>query len=198
MDDVKIKPSRSVKALLDPDAILEREFEYARDASLQANSDRAQIVNLYLILLGGIGSLLLALPALAAGRALTFPPALFSAALLLLGLLGLFTIFKLIRLRQAWHDSVLAMNRIKDFYLAHYPDLRPAFHWRTESIPAPEKVGTITFNLAMLVAITDSVALGAGVYLLPLLQPAGWAIGAALAFFAAQITAYFWLLSRGQ
>jgi hypothetical protein len=192
-----LKPSKTVKALLDPDAILEREFEYARDASLQANSDRAQIVNLYLLLVGGVGSILLAVPTLAGGRGLALPTTVYAAGFLMLGVLGLFTIFKLIRLRQAWHDSVRAMNRVKDFYIVHYPALAPAFLWRTESIPAPDKLGTITFNLAMLVALTDSLAAGAGVYFLPLLQPALWAGGAALAFFAFQTWIYFWLLRRG-
>ena len=192
-----IKPSRTVKALLDPDAILEREFEYARDSSLQANGDRAQIVNLYLLLVGGVGSILLAIPTLAAGRGIDLPPAVFAAAFLLLGVLGLFTIFKLIRLRQAWHDSVLAMNRIKDFYLAHYPELGPAFRWRTETVSKPELLGTITFNLAVLVALIDSLAVGGAMFFLRLAAPVPFALGAALSFFALQGWAYFWLLKRG-
>jgi hypothetical protein len=194
---MKIKPSNSVRALLDPDAILEREFEYARDSSLQANSDRAQIVNLYLILVGGVGSILLAMPTLAAGRSVALPPEVYAAGFLLLGVLGLFTIFKLIRLRQAWHDSVLAMNRIKDFYLAHYPALAPAFRWRTESVPRPELPGTITFNLAVLVALIDSLAVGAALFFVNSNYPVLFAGAAALGFFLLQGWLYFWLLKRG-
>ena len=191
-----IKPSKTVKALLDPDAILEREFEYARDSSLQANSDRAQIVNLYLILVGGVGSLLLAVATLAPANGVQLPAPVYAAALFMIGILGLFTIFKLIRLRQAWHDSVLAMNRIKDFYVLHYPEIAPAFRWRTESIPPPDRVGTISFNLSVLVALIDSVAVGAGFFFLPV-QPAGLlAGGAALAFLALQGWLYFRLLRR--
>lgn len=111
-----------------------------------------------------------------------------------MGLLGLFTVFKLIRLRQAWHDSVLTMNRIKDFYLAHYPELAPAFRWRTETIPPPGLVGTITFDLAMLVALIDSLAVGGGMFFLNLPLPAAWAVAAALTFFGLQTWLYFWLL----
>ena len=150
-----------VKALLDPDEILRQEFEYARDSALQANNDRAQVVNLFLILVG---------------------------------LLGLFTVLKLIRLRQAWHDSVVTMNRIKDFYLAHYPGLAPAFRWRTETIPPPGLIGTITFDLTMLVALIDSFAVGGGMLFLDLRYPVPLAVASALAFFALQTWLYFRLL----
>ena len=190
----RISVSEAVKALLDPDEILRQEFEYAREASLQSNSDRAQVVNLFLLLVGGVGSIALALPQLAPGRGIRLPPAVFAVVFFLIGLLGLFTVFKLIRLRQAWHDSVLTMNRIKDFYLAHYPELAPAFRWRTETIPPPGLIGTITFDLAMLVALIDSLAVGGGMFFLNLRFPAPFAVVSALAFFALQTWLYFWLL----
>ena len=183
-----------VKALLDPDEILRQEFEYARDSALQANNDRAQVVNLFLILVGGVGSLALALPQLAPERSVPLPPAAFAIVFLLVGLLGLFTVLKLIRLRQAWHDSVVTMNRIKDFYLAHYPGLAPAFRWRTETIPQPGKIGTITFDLAMLVALIDSAAVGGGMLFVNLRNPIPLAVGAALAFLGLQMWLYFRLL----
>jgi hypothetical protein len=190
----RIEVSEAVKALLDPDEILKQEFEYAREAALQANSDRAQVVNLFLLLVGGVGSIALALPQLTPERSIQLPSAVFAVVFFLIGLLGLFTVFKLIRLRQAWHDSVLTMNRIKDFYLAHYPELAPAFRWRTETIPPPGLVWTITFDLAMLVALIDSLAVGGGMFFLNLPLPAPWAVAAALAFFGLQTWLYFWLL----
>ena len=189
-------PTPEVKALLDPDEILRAEFRYASETSLQANSDRAQVVNLFLILVGGVGSIALALSQLAPGEGVQLPPAVYAVVFFIVGLLGLFTIFKLIRLRQAWHDSVLTMNRIKDFYLAHYPELAPAFRWRTDTISRPELVGTITFNLSVLVALIDSAAVGGGMFFLNLLYPIPFAIGASAAFFALQAWLYFWLLKR--
>jgi hypothetical protein len=122
------------------------------------------------------------------------PPAAFAIVFLLVGLLGLFTVLKLIRLRQAWHDSVVTMNRIKDFYLAHYPGLAPAFRWRTETIPPPGLIGTITFDLTMLVALIDSFAVGGGMLFLDLRYPVPLAVASALAFFVLQTGLYFWLL----
>lgn len=184
-------PSLEVKELLDPDAIMQQEFEYARETSLQANNDRTQIVNLYVILVGGVGSLALGLPALSAenGQA---PSLLLGIICLLLGVLGLFNVLKLIRLRQAWHDSAKAMNQIKDFYMAHYPNIAPAFRWRTETIPPPGKMGTITFDLVVLVAVIDSLAMGGGLFFLGL--PLWAAALAALVFFGAQWALYFRLL----
>lgn len=191
---MKFEPSLEVKALLDPDEILRQEFEYARETSLQANNDRAQVVNLFLILVGGVGSIALAVPQFGAGKDLQLPPAVFTLVFFLIGLLGLFTVLKLIRLRQAWHDSTLTMNQIKDFYLAHYPELAPAFRWRTETIPRPGKIGTITFDLAVLVALIDSVAVGGGMLFVNLRQPIPFAVGAALVFLGFQTWLYFRLL----
>jgi hypothetical protein len=186
-----IQPSLDVKELLDPDEILQQEFEYARETALQANGDRTQIVNLYLILVGGIGSLVWGLPTMSNGQ---IAPEVLALASFVLGVLGLFTILKLVWLRRAWHDSVLTMNRIKDFYLAHYPEMGPAFRWRTATIPSPGRVSTITFDLAVLVALIDSLALAGGVLFL---SASPWlAALTGLAYFAAQMLVYFRLLAQ--
>ncbi|HET7294871.1 MAG TPA: hypothetical protein VFM88_20800 [Vicinamibacteria bacterium] len=182
-----------VKSLLDPDEILRAEFAYARDTALQANADRTQVVNLYLILVGGLGSVLLGIPALARGEGIALPRAAFGFILLMIGVLGLFSVLKLIRLRQAWRDSVLCMNHIKDFYLSYYPEMAPAFRWRTETIPLAGDVGTISFDLSVLVALIDSLAVGAGVLFFGAALPLAVVAGAG--FMAAQAWLYFRLLA---
>jgi hypothetical protein len=188
----EIPVSVRTSQLIDPDEVLRQEFAYARDTALQANGDRTQVVSLYLLLVGGLGSLLAGLPVLARGEGIAVPRGVYALVLLLLAILGVFNVLKLIKLRLAWHDSILAMNRIKDFYLAHFPDLAPAFRWRTETIPAPGRVGTLSFDLAVLVALIDSLALGGGFLFLEL-DPA-WAALAALAFLGGQIALYLQLL----
>lgn len=187
------EPSARITEIIDPDEILKQEFAYARDSALQANSDRTQIVNLYLLLVGGLGSLLAGLPALARGEGFELPRTAYASLLSALALLGLFTVLKLIKLRQAWYDSVLAMNRIKDFYLTHFPELAPAFRWRTATIPPPGLAFTITFDLAALVALIDSAALGAAVAVLQYGTLGALVAGAA--FLAAQATLFFRLLA---
>ena len=188
------EPSARITEIIDPDEILKQEFGYASASALQANADRTQIVNLYLLLVGGIGSVLAGLPALARGEGVAVPASGYAALLSALALLGLFTVLKLIKLRQAWYDSVLAMNRIKDFYLTHFPELAPAFRWRSATIPAPGRAFTITFDLVALVALIDSTALGAAVAVarVPLLG----SIAVATAFLAAQAALFVRLLPR--
>jgi hypothetical protein len=145
----------------DEEKILEWEFEYARSTAEQAQDDRTAMVNLYLILVGGVGSILLALPQLGGG---SLPPLVHAGLFGLLTLTGFFIVLTLIRLRQAWQDSALAMNQIKDRYVEKFPQLADAFRWRTHTLPAKGMWWTITFNLAFLVAVIDSAALGAAVH----------------------------------
>ncbi len=145
---------------LEAKEILKLEFEYARETATQAQDDRTTIVNLYLLLIGGVSSVALALPQLSKERGFDVPGGAYALLFGLLALLGFFTVMKLVRLRQAWYESVHAMNVIKKFYLERIPELEDALLWKTETIPAPGKPWTITFNLMLLIAIVDSVALG--------------------------------------
>ena len=151
-------------AELHEEEILKLEFEYAQKTAEQAQDDRMAIVNLYLLLVGGLGSVALALPQFSAQPAFALPDEAYAVLFGLLGLLGFFTLLTLVRLRQAWQDSALAMNRIKQLYIEKFPDLANAFRWRADTIPPPGKLWTITFNLSLLVALIDSVAMGAAAH----------------------------------
>ena len=147
---------------LQPEKILELEFEYARETAAQAQSDRTTVVNLYLLLVGGVGSIGLALPQLGPRSGFDVPRLGYALLFALLGLIGFFTVMKLVRLRQAWYESVHAMNTIKKFYLDRFPELEAAFDWKVGSIPALGKPWTITFNLSLLVALVDCAVLAVG------------------------------------
>lgn len=178
--------------MIDPDEVLKQEFAYARDTALQANGDRTQVVSLYLLLVGGVGSVLLGLPALGQGAGLKVSPRAYALVLAALALLGVFSVLEIVKLRRAWHDSVLAMNQIKDFYLLHFPDLAPAFRWRTASIPASGALWTISFDLVLLVAFIDSLALGGAAIFFGLGATEGAVASGTL--FVAQLAAYRGLL----
>jgi len=143
---------------LEPREILKLEFEYAQETAEQAQDDRTAIMNLYLLLVGGVGSIVVGLSQSSSGTA-NLPRNAAALLFALLAITGFFVFMKLVRLRQAWFDSVRAMNRIKQFYLERFPDLEKAFLWKPDTIPARNKPWTITFNLCLLVAILDSVAL---------------------------------------
>jgi hypothetical protein len=117
---------------------------------------------------------------------------------LLLGLVGFFTIFKLIRIRQAWYESVAEMNRIKEFYIEHFPAIAKAFAWRMETIPPPGKTWSVTFILALLVAVIDSSAMGVAVHLASSSSASPWLDAVAfLAMMVLQVGFYFYQLSPG-
>ena len=179
---------------LNPEEILKLEFEYAQTTAEQAQDDRATILNLYILLVGGVGSII-------AGLGQALPRGVYVIVFGLLALFGFFTLMKLVRLRQAWYDSVLAMNRIKDFYVERFPELASALRWRMETIPALGKPWTITFSLCVLVAIIDSTALAVAVYFTGVRVPANeYAVSgfAALVFFLWQLWFYFFQLPTNE
>jgi hypothetical protein len=175
---------------LTPEEILKLEFEYAQTTAEQAQDDRATILNLYILLVGGVGSII-------AGLGQALPRGVYVIVFGLLALIGFFMLMKLVRLRQAWHDSVLTMNRIKDYYVERFPELAKALRWRTTTIPPPGKWWTITFSLSVLVAIIDSTALAVAMYFtgirVPMSEYAA-SVFAALVFFLWQMWFYFFQL----
>ncbi len=185
---------------LNSEEILKLEFEYAQTTAEQAQDDRATILNLYILLVGGVASIIVGLSQVGSSdlpRGLELPRGVYALVFALLAVIGFFTLMKLVRLRQAWYDSVLTMNRIKDFYVERFPDLAKALRWRTTTIPPPGKAWTITFNLCLLVAIIDSTALAVAVHFtgvrLPFHDYAA-PVFAALVFFLWQVWFYFFQL----
>src|SRR5215469_11490807 len=124
--------------------MLLEEFNYAGVTAYQAMEDRARMFNLYLLLVGVLASGLGAVFQLGgSARHYLLPVAIL--LLLLTGVLGYVFFLKLIRLRQAHRDSLIAMGKVKTFYIdqfkAYLPNIERAFHWRLETIPAGEKFG---------------------------------------------------------
>jgi hypothetical protein len=184
---------------LDASDILGLEFGYAHATASEAMQDRHTMINFYLVVTGVIASGVVAVLGQEAG----LPKAAGTVLLWLLCGVGWLYFLKLIRLRQAWHDSAQAMNRIKDFYIHHAEDfepdvLRSAFRWKAETLPPPDKPWTVFFYSAMLIGFLDSVAYVAGGALLdldaigsspvPVLGPLALF---GLAFFAFHVWLYF-------
>jgi len=187
------------KSLLPASDILKLEFEYARTTASEAMQDRHTMINFYLLVAGVVVSGVVAVLGQNAG----LPKAVGAMLLWLLCGIGWLYFLKIIRLRQAWHDSAKAMNQIKEFYFRHAkefdPDvLRGAFRWQSHTLPAPDKPWTVFFYSAALIAFLDSVAYVAGGVLLGwgatprLLLPALALLTLfGLAFFAFHVWLYF-------
>jgi len=150
---------------LDPRNLLTVEFEYARITASEAMGDRHTVVNFYLLLTGVVVSAVVALVGAdkPGGSWLgeSFP---FVAMALLwaLCIVGWLYLLQIIRLRQAWRDSALTMNRIKQWYMQRVAlfspqDFAQAFRWRLETLPAADRLWTIHFFSAALIALLNSL-----------------------------------------
>lgn len=149
--------------------MLLEEFNYAGVTAYQAMEDRARMFNLYLLLVGVLASGLGAVFQLGgSARQYLLPVAVL--LLLLTGVLGYVFFLKLIRLRQAHRESLIAMNKIKMFYIdqfkAQHPRLENVFHWRLETIPAGEKFGNVTFLVCYTTAVLGCFCFALAAFLL--------------------------------
>ncbi len=195
---------------LHPEKLLELEFEYARETMEQASADRRKVVEFYVLVAGGLSSIALALVQLDANRTPSIanldsvigasgrmPSIVYSLIFWTIGLAGFFTLLHLIRLRQASHDSIRAMSRIKDLYLKRYPALSEALVWRADTVPSLSRPGSITFNMGLFVVLLDSMAFAAGVVFLDFKSAIPLTtLAAALGLLALlwQAFIYFWML----
>src|SRR5581483_5961210 len=103
------------KVRLTPDEILVAEFEYVKDTVFQANEDRARVTSFYLVTTGSLVAAILGSQVERLQDPQTYLA--FSALFIVLSISGVLTLLQLVRLRQAWYDSVLALNQIKEFYI---------------------------------------------------------------------------------
>jgi hypothetical protein len=182
---------------LDPNDILTAEFEYIAQSAFQANEDRARVTSLYLV---ALGSFIAALFGSQMQNALV--PHIywaFAALFVILFLASILTLLQLIRLREAWFESVKAMNAIKAYYQARLPGLAldTAFRWSATTMPARFKPWSVAFLLALQVALLGGASAGAAVVFVGLTRGAwwlGWAVVTALVCCAAQMVLYWALL----
>ncbi len=161
--------STAAGRVLSASDILGWEFAYAQTTASEAMQDRHTMINYYLLAVGvvitGVISVLEMGDRLPEGTA--------TILLWLLCGVGWLYFLKIIRLRQAWHDSAMAMSQIKDFYIQHSKDfkgevLRNAFRWKTRTLPKPGKLWNVYFYSALLIAFLNSVIYVAGSILLNL------------------------------
>lgn len=182
---------------LDPNSLMVAEFGYIAQTAFQANEDRARVTNFYLVTLAGLIAAILGTQF----DNLAVPQVYyaFSALLVVLTAASLLTVLQLARLRQAWFGSVSAMNHMKDYYARHFPDLqlKDAFAWDHNTLPARYKPWSVGFLLALQTAVLGGVCLGAALIFVGLIRNQWWwwpAAGTAVFFGLLQIWLYRHLL----
>jgi len=154
--------------------ILAWEFEYARVTASEALNDRQAMVNFYLAIAGAIPTIIaiLIINGTELARLAVYHTAS-AIALWIMVAIGWIFFLKIVQLRWAWHNSLRAMNRIKDFYLEHTQEfdreeLGQAFLWRADTLPQRDKKWNIFFYSAMLIALLNSMSFTFGSFLLDL------------------------------
>jgi hypothetical protein len=148
---------------LNKDDILKAEFGYIAETVFQANEDRSRVTSFYFVTVGSFVAAIFGLPSdlHASNMSLAF-----SILFLVLTFMGTLTLAQLARLRAAWHESVEAMNQIKDYYIKHNKDIEPAFKWRKRTIPPTNKRFSIANLIATEVTMLSSLTTGAATYFL--------------------------------
>ena len=178
-------------ATLKLENMLLEEFNYASLTAYQSMEDRTRMFNLYLLLVGVLASGLGVVYQLSGSISIYSRP-LAIALLLIAGIVGVAFFTKLIRLRQAWRESVICMNVIKEFYIQQFrrqmPRVERAFRWRLKSIPAGERFGSTTFVVCSTVALIESVCFAGAAFVIannvPFLSTGVYPYMSALVIFA--------------
>lgn len=162
-------PERGLKA----DTILIEEYRFAANTANQALQSQDQTLNLFLLsavaLVSGIGALFQL-----SGSAHTVVQPL-SVALFAAGGLACTTLFvRLVRLNRTRRECIVAMDQIKEFYIAEtqsdVPGLRKAFRWRWEQTASSRHSISPGLSPSSLLMLAGSLSFAGAVYIATLLS----------------------------
>jgi len=172
-------PKPESDPILNPDGLFAAEYDYIATTVFQANEDRSRIASFYFVSVGSVVAAILGTQF--AADNLKSVSLAFSVLFIFLTVLGGLTIAQLARLRAAWHESVQAMNQLKEFYIEVHPDIAPAFKWRGKTIPPTDKPFSIANLIAREVALLGAMTTAVAVYFILLalgieFMPWGWVI----------------------
>jgi len=142
-------------------AIIGAEYGYVAQTAFQANEDRARAWQYFFVTFATLIAALLSTQIESLDRRQLYLT--FVVIFALLAGLGLITILQLVRLRQAWLESVRAMNQIKARLMADDPALAAYFRWTTATVPPAFKLRSFGFLQAVSVALLSGLAVGAAI-----------------------------------
>ncbi|HEY7342616.1 MAG TPA: NUDIX hydrolase [Ktedonobacterales bacterium] len=155
-------PATNTDQRLRLESMMLAEFNYASATAYQALEDRGRMFNFYLGIMGVLASGLGALYGF--GANIQHSEYLAMALLVLAGFIGVIFFLKIVRIRQAFDDSLLTMNVIKEHYISIFKGVVPAvediFRWRIKSMPSGRRFGSLTFLVCFAIIFIDSVAVG--------------------------------------
>ncbi|MEZ4517453.1 MAG: hypothetical protein R3C44_11685 [Chloroflexota bacterium] len=182
--------------------IIAAEHGYIAQTAFQANEDRARASQYFFVTFATLIAALLSvqIPGVNPDQLyLTFV-----VIFVLLAILGFITILQLVRLRQAWLESVRAMNQIKEQVITRDPTLASYFRWRADTVPPAFKLRSLGFLQAVSVALLSGLSLGAAVAFGALVRGAAvvpWGVSILTGLLCAVVLlagGYVWPLSRAK
>ena len=148
------------------DELLAAEFDYIAQTAIQANEDRARVSSFYLIAVGSLVAALFGTQFFDPNFFTQTINLMFSGLFVLLTLLGTSTVMQLARLRAAWHESMLAMNQLKDYMIKENERLAGAFRWKTTTLPSKYKRNSVSYYQAVEVALISGLMFAAAMFFL--------------------------------
>lgn len=148
------------------------EYEYIRETMAQAMNDRHTLVNYFLLTTGLVIAAIGAVYSDEGMRYSSHKEQITIAICLILSIVAWLYLLKIVRLRQAWRESSVAMNRIKQFFLVNtgLTDEHESspFLWKSKTIPRPARKGNLYHLAVILISVIAALAVGlASVMLLP-------------------------------
>lgn len=183
--------------------LLPLEFNYIKETTHQALEDRYKLLNFYIGLTATVGAVVVTAFSFVGNNIVDAVVISLAALLITMAVVGWVFIVMLIRLRQAWYESIVAMNKIKEYYLQQDKKLKKALHWDSSTIPDPQRLWNIHFYSLLLIDIVSSFFLAAGVgMLLALSLAAETVILICILIFAVSLTilirSELWALARNK
>lgn len=142
-------------------SIIAAEHSYITQTAFQANEDRARASQYFFVTFATLIAALLSVQIPGVDPEQLYIT--FVVVFVLLSSLGLITVLQLVRLREAWLESVRAMNQIKEELIARDPELAAYFRWRAENVPPAFKLRSFGFLQALSVSLLSGLSLGAAV-----------------------------------
>lgn len=138
--------------------LVELEYNYIKETVHQSIEDRYRLLNFYIAIATAAGTVSAGLISV---DSINQQTARIVIALLsfFMWLVGIVFLLMLIRLRQAWHGSLVALNKIKQSTITD--EETAAFSWQLQTIPSPQKLGNIHFYAAVLISSIASIFIAA-------------------------------------
>ena len=113
------KKDKVKKLSIKPTEIILAEYNYISETAFQADEDRARVSQFFFVTFGTFIAALVSSQMENVDIQQLYTA--FVIVFVFIFILGILTISQLARLRQAWRESVMAMNQIKEEAIKQYP-----------------------------------------------------------------------------